>query len=68
MTYYLFFVFILFAIHRNFQITNQQNYIFLSIFAFFISLVVGLSVNEDEYYRLYILYPTISDFLKLSCY
>ena len=67
MAYYLFFCFYSFfaILHRNFQITNQQNYIFLYyFFAFFISLVVGLSVNEDEYYRLYILYPTISDFFS----
>lgn len=67
MTYYIFFCFYSFfaILHSNFKITNQQTSISLYyFFAFFISLVVGASINEDEYYKLYALYPTISDFFS----
>ena len=61
---YSFFTFL----HNNSQITNphvtnQYSAIYF-FFTFFISLVVGLSGNEDEYTRLYILYPTIFDFFS----
>ena len=65
MVYFIFtFIYSFFAIiHSNSKITSQQISIYY-FFAFFISLVVGVSINEDEYYRLYILYPTISDFFS----
>ena len=65
MVYFIFICFYsLFAFLQSNSTNTNQHVSVYYLFAFFISLLVGLSGNEDEYDRLFVLYPTLSEFFS----